>query len=227
MNKIEAFEQFMATSSSNISSAQVLMNLALCLVLSLIISYVYVQWGQSLSNRKVFAKNFFIISATTLIVITIVKSSLALSLGLVGALSIIRFRTAIKEPEELTYTFLSIAVGLGLGADQRQITLVSVIFILVVLIAKAKFSISKEGSSLYVSVDGNNNENFEINKIIDAFKSHGLEVSLKRLDESNESFQICFQVALNDYQALEKLRNNLKQIDNSFQLSFINNSTIG
>ena len=57
---------------------------------------------------------------TTLLVIAVVKSSLALSLGLVGALSIVRFRTPIKEPEELAYIFLAIALGLCLGADQSR-----------------------------------------------------------------------------------------------------------
>ena len=49
----------------------------------------------------------------TTLVIAVVKSSLALSLGLVGALSIVRFRTPVKEPEELTYLFFSIALGLA------------------------------------------------------------------------------------------------------------------
>ena len=62
---------------------------------------------------------------TTMFIITIIKSSLVLSLGLIGALSIIRFRTAIKEPEELTYLFLAIAIGLGLGANQRTIILIA------------------------------------------------------------------------------------------------------
>ena len=53
------------------------------------------------------------------------KSSLALSLGLVGALSIVRFRTPIKEPEELAYLFISIAMGLGLGANQILATVVA------------------------------------------------------------------------------------------------------
>ena len=52
------------------------------------------------------------------LIITVVKSSLALSLGLVGALSIVRFRTAIKNPEELIFLFLCIAIGVGLGANQ-------------------------------------------------------------------------------------------------------------
>ena len=73
---------------------------------NIILGYLYVKFGNSFSDRKVLAKNFVIISLTTMVIITIVKSSLALSLGLVGALSIVRFRTAIKEPEELSYLFL-------------------------------------------------------------------------------------------------------------------------
>ena len=59
-----------------------------------------------------------------MIIITIVKSSIALSLGLVGALSIVRFRAAIKEPEELTFLFICIAIGVGLGAGQRNIIII-------------------------------------------------------------------------------------------------------
>ena len=53
-----------------------------------------------------------------ILIISIVKSSLALSLGLVGALSIVRFRAAIKEPEELVYLFFVISIGLSNGANQ-------------------------------------------------------------------------------------------------------------
>ena len=55
-----------------------------------------------------------------MVVITIVKSSLALSLGLVGALSIVRFRTPIKETEELIMLFINLAIGLGLGASKGE-----------------------------------------------------------------------------------------------------------
>ena len=54
-------------------------------------------------------------------------------MGLVGALSIVRFRTPIKEPEELAYIFLSIALGLALGADQREAAVIGVIIVLVVI----------------------------------------------------------------------------------------------
>ncbi|MHC4942728.1 MAG: DUF4956 domain-containing protein [Planctomycetota bacterium] len=100
----------------------VLINLVLVLILGQVLSWHYQHFAQVLSNKRKFARLFVFISATTMMVITVVKSSLALSLGLVGALSIIRFRTPIKEPEDLAYLFLALATGIGLGADQRLAT---------------------------------------------------------------------------------------------------------
>ena len=74
-------------------------NLILTALLCYLIRVFYLKFSSSLSNRDYFSKNFIILGITTCIVITIVKSSLALSLGLV-VLSIVRFRAAIKEPEE-------------------------------------------------------------------------------------------------------------------------------
>jgi ABC-type Fe3+ transport system permease subunit len=78
-------------------------NLLIAFLLSHILSLVYVKYSNSLSNKKIFSNNFYLITLTTTLIITVVKSSLALSLGLVGALSIVRFRAAIKEPEEIAY----------------------------------------------------------------------------------------------------------------------------
>ena len=51
-------------------------------------------------------------------------------IGFVGALSIVRFRSAIKDPEELTYLFLNIAIGLGLGANQPLVTIITAIVVI-------------------------------------------------------------------------------------------------
>ena len=102
--------------------------------LSFIIQITYLKFSTSLSNKFDFSKNFIILGITTTLVITIVKSSLALSLGLVGALSIVRFRAAIREPEELVYLFLIIATGLGCGAGQLKITLIGILFAILIII---------------------------------------------------------------------------------------------
>ena len=108
-------------------------NLAICILLTTIIAWHYSSRAKKKTLRRDLALVLPIIALTTLLVISVVKSSLALSLGLVGALSIVRFRTPIKEPEELAYIFLAIAIGLSLGADQRETAALSVLVILAVI----------------------------------------------------------------------------------------------
>ncbi len=135
---INGLQAFMSNQATAVSHLTFLINFILAGVLSAILGVVYVRYGRAISNRKRFAGNFFILGMTTMLIITIVKSSLALSLGLVGALSIVRFRSAIKEPEELLYLFLTIAIGLGFGADQGRITVLAFFIICLVLILTKK-----------------------------------------------------------------------------------------
>ena len=110
-----------------------IISLVVASILSFIVQLFYLKFSSSLSNRLDFSKNFVILGIATTIVITIVKSSLALSLGLVGALSIVRFRAAIKEPEELVFLFLIISIGLGCGAGQIKIIIVGTLFALLLM----------------------------------------------------------------------------------------------
>jgi hypothetical protein len=110
-----------------------IINILVSVILSLLIQLFYVKFSSTLSNRMDFSKNFVILGVTTCIIIVIVKNSLALSLGLVGALSIVRFRAAIKEPEELVYLFLVIAVGLGCGSGQIQVIIVGILISLLII----------------------------------------------------------------------------------------------
>ena len=110
MNESTSFQQLVATENISIDMLGFVINLLLAALLAILLSYVYTRYGNSLSNRRQFGRTFILIAMATTIIITIVKSSLALSLGLVGALSIVRFRSAIKEPEELSYLFLLISV---------------------------------------------------------------------------------------------------------------------
>jgi len=125
MAKWDTFEEFLVSGPVEINVSSVVISLLIAALLAFVISKLYVRYGHSLSNRRKFASNFVLLTVTTTLIITIVKSSLALSLGLVGALSIVRFRAAIKEPEELAFLFLCIAIGLGLGAGQIMVTVVS------------------------------------------------------------------------------------------------------
>ena len=125
---------FFINQSVQINLQGFVINLICAAILSFFVQMFYLRYSSTLSNRREFSKNFVILGVTTCIVIMIVKSSLALSLGLVGALSIVRFRAAIKEPEELVYLFLIIAIGLGCGANQLIITITGIFFSLIVIV---------------------------------------------------------------------------------------------
>ena len=137
---IPSFEEFLSAQSFQIPLGGFILNLLLATVLSLLVGFVYVRYGTALSNRRAFGRNFLLIAVTTMFIITVVKSSLALSLGLVGALSIVRFRTAVKDPEELAFILIAIAIGLGLGADQRAISVVATLFLIVLVLGRHRFS---------------------------------------------------------------------------------------
>ena len=117
---------FFINNNIQISMNSFIVSLITAAALSLLVQFFYIKFSSTLSNRIHFSKNFVILGTTTCIIIMIVKNSLALSLGLVGALSIVRFRAAIKEPEELVYLFLIIAIGLGCGSGQIKIIVVGV-----------------------------------------------------------------------------------------------------
>ena len=183
MNKIETFNEFLVSDTIQIPIYDFIINLILGAILSYLLNRLYVRYGRSLSNRNSFGENFMLITMTTMLIISIVKSSLALSLGLVGALSIVRFRAAIKEPEELAYLFLAIGIGLGLGADQRITTVVGFSIISCFLILRNNFlneDMMDENLFLTISCDNTKITNA---KIIDILKDNCEEISMKRFNE--------------------------------------------
>lgn len=180
MPETEAFQQFLANSRAELSEMQFIGNLVLAAILAFVLRQVYIRFGRSLSNRQVFASNFILLTMTTMLIITIVKSSLALSLGLVGALSIVRFRAAIKEPEELAYLFLTIAVGLGLGAGQTLITLIGFLIIAGILIIAGMRRTTEPEHNLFLSITSHKPEKIKLGDIVKTLKQHCGSVNLRR-----------------------------------------------
>ena len=129
---------FFINESIQIDIFNFLLNFLVAAILSFCVQMVYLRCSSSLSNKKNFSNNFIVLALTTCLIIMVVKNSIALSLGLVGALSIVRFRAAIKEPEELIYLFLVIAIGLGNGAGQIKITSIGVLLSILTIVFFSK-----------------------------------------------------------------------------------------
>jgi uncharacterized membrane protein len=221
---IQTFEEFLNVSRVNIPAFGFIINLILAAVLALALSWIYDKYGDSLSNRKKFGKNFLLVTMTTMFIISIIKSSLALSLGLVGALSIIRFRAAIKEPEELAYLFFAIAIGLGLGADQTVITLLAFIVISVIVIGIKRFSRKfTNNQNLYLTLQSEGSKKIGMDAILEILKVNCDVVELRRLDETNGLLEASFMVEAQNFDQLHNAKIELQKLNDSLKITFLDN----
>ena len=197
-------------------------------ILSSLLSLHYNKFFPHISRSQSMGKTLIMISTITFLIITVVKSSLALSLGLVGALSIIRFRTPIKEPFELSYLFMSIAIGLGFGANQWLPTSIVIIFSLVVLIFYSKNSNNLIDGSYFIYMDFEKSENdMEIEDILlEIGKNINVDMNLRRVDRNLESTKITINALISSNEDLVKLNKDLVSILKPTSISIVDNQKL-
>lgn len=220
---MESITDLLLSPGTELSILGFIVNLVLAALLALALGRVYVRFGRSLSNRRMFAANFVALTMTTMFIITVVKSSLALSLGLVGALSIVRFRAAIKEPEELAYLFLTIALGLGLGADQRLITVVAFALISLTIVLRGRSGSESNSENLLLTVSSKVPEKVELDQLIGVLRMHCRALKMKRLDESESVVEASFLVEFDDIESLQAATKALQELSHSLTVTFLQN----
>ena len=220
MNKeLEFLQGLFIGEGESINLWTFLIRILLTTLLSLIIGYCYVRFGNSLSNRKALSRNFVLISLTTMLIITIVKSSLALSLGLVGALSIVRFRTAIKEPEELAYFFMVIGIGLGIGAGQLAVTIVGTFCLAAVIIFLNRNRAGDTLQNLILQLDTTSKS--ELKSIINLLETQSTQLTLNRIEETPAVAEVSFAVHFENIDALLTAKEKLQKAYPNISFSFI------
>lgn len=223
-------ENFQINTNSEIDLSLIVLNLLIAFLISLLIKFHYKKFSTTLTNRDDFSNLFPFITLTVVLVIYIVKSSLALSLGLVGALSIVRFRTPIKEPEELAYLFICIAAGLGYGANQTIPTTVAVILILFLLYLLKIKKIRTTEKNIFLNLEIENIDKVntsEISKNINQIlKSENDNFNLLKLDVSNELFQATYIINLKDLDKLEVINQSLQSKYPNIKISFVDQNQV-
>ena len=221
MDKFKSFEEFISTQSVQIPIVSFVLHLLIAGSLALVLGRVYIKYGRSLSNRNQFAQQFVLLAMTTMVIISIVKSSLALSLGLVGALSIVRFRAAIKEPEELTYLFLSIAIGLGAGADQLFITSVAVIIIVIYIVVRGSFvNDNNVVDNLYLTII-EQEKSINVDEIINILDKYCVGIDVKRYDVEHDASEVTLKLLLDSSEHLQNIKQALLIFSPTIKFSFI------
>tara|TARA_Y100000589_G_C27174799_1_gene638258 strand:+ start:336 stop:1019 length:684 start_codon:yes stop_codon:yes gene_type:complete len=213
--------------STEISNGSFIFSIVLSFALSYILSKVYKSQSRTLSNPESLARIFPLLSIATTIIITVVKSSLALSLGLVGALSIVRFRTAIKEPEELTYIFLCIGIGLATGANQFSAAIIGLI--LTIFFAYFyNFSLDKKKYQNLIRVSINGISSAEIGPLVEILKRFSIKINFKNMSISNSendySSTVAFSIIPNNFEDLNRITNLINKEFPSATINYVENN---
>jgi len=126
----------------NISPVQVVANIFLAFICGFLISLVY-RWTYSGPTYSVtYLNSLIVLAMITSIVIMVIGNNLARAFGLVGAMSIIRFRTAIKDTQDIVFIFFSLTVGMAAGVGLHLIALIGVLLIglVFIVLSKAQFA---------------------------------------------------------------------------------------
>ena len=223
LDKRGLMEALFAQQASQVELTTFFINMLLSALCAYILSIVYIHWGSSLSNRRKFAANFMLMTVTTTFIILVVRSSVALSLGLVGALSIVRFRTAVKEPEELAYLFFAIGLGIGLGDNQRMITFVALAVGILIIGLRQVFHRSDADVNLHVTIASHDPIMVQLEAITETLRQHTVKLKLLRFDESATALEAAYLIEFRDMADMEQARTALRALSPALEITFMDN----
>ena len=138
----DIFKSSFLESVTEFSAIDTVIGMAFALVIGLFIFVIYKKTFSGVMYSTGFAMSLVGLSLVTTLVIMAVTSNVVLSLGMVGALSIVRFRAAIKEPMEIVFLFWSLAVGIVIGAGMIPLAVIGsvIIGVILVLFVSKRFS---------------------------------------------------------------------------------------
>jgi len=171
--------------SSTIDFIDITTALLLVFIIWLLINFVYKKTYTGVLYSKSFSLSLIGLSSVTCLIIMTITSNIILSLGMVGALSIVRFRSAIKDPNDIVFMFWSIAVGIACGAGFFTIAGYGSVIIAIVLLLVSKYRILQ---SPYLLIIQSKHECLDqIEKVLKQYTTTYLSKSVTASDETCES----------------------------------------
>lgn len=214
----------------SISLIDAIISLFFASIFGWLITNSYKYSSSSIYGGRQITSSIIPLTLIVCVIITVVKSSLALSLGLVGALSIVRFRTPIKDPEDLIYLFISIVTGLGFGANQNLYTSIGISLILLLLASRSlirnkRYLKLKHGEEFNLNLEWESNlEQISVAGIIDIVSKTCSEISLIRFDNSKLQKNLILQINLKETENIENLIKDISILNPEISSQIFNSS---
>ncbi len=213
--------------SINLGLFQGLKILGCSIFAGFVIRKIYIRYSLTFGSPQNYGNTLLMVLICVSAIISVVKSSLALSLGLVGALSVIRFRTAVKEPYALAFILFSVCLGIAIGAEQLLFSLLllvvgSGVSIFISTSRKNRlFNFSELNSNLdSLSIVGNNSDAvfFAIKSISKVAKTFNLK-SYSSVDNNTSAI---LELEINNVEELKNIIDNISNKEGIKSISFYN-----
>ncbi len=177
------------TNTEALSMKIIIMNNVIALIAAFFIMFTYkISHTGSLYSRK-FNVSLGSVTIITTMIMSVISNNVALSLGMVGALSIIRFRTAVKDVRDATFIFWAIAVGIGCGVSQYALISVGSVFLLLFLIIAGKGFTS---SSKLLVIQGKLAALSRIEAELSSYLDRDIQPSMRNVTDSG--FELVYSV---------------------------------
>ena len=178
----DIFKSSFLESVTEFSPLDVLLGMVVALIVGLFIFVIYKKTFTGVMYSSGFALTLVGLALVTTLVIMAVTSNVVLSLGMVGALSIVRFRAAIKEPMEIVFLFWSIAVGIVIGAGMIPLAVIGSAIIGVVLLLFANRKSRENPYILVLNCDDETAEQAALGLVKDAVSRYGVKTKTVSAD---------------------------------------------
>ncbi len=179
--------------------------LLMALILSFFIAMIYRNTHRGMNYEPAFLTTLVLIAPVVALVMFFIRGDLVLSLGLIGSLSIIRFRTPIKDTRDMVFLFWAIVVGLGCGTENWTLALLATIFISIIIFMLFLFEYGRPKHSDFVLVVSGNNESppNDTNQVIRNFSARS---RVRSHDIVDEGWEIVYELRFNEDQEKETER---------------------
>lgn len=201
-------KSFLSTAAQDLTLGRILLSLGLAFAIGLFIYFVYKRTFRGVLYSRSFNLSLIAICMITTLVIMAVTSNIVLSLGMVGALSIVRFRTAVKDPMDLVFLFWSIAVGIVNGASLYALALLGSVIIGLVLFL-LNLQPASAASYLLVVQAENDQVDAEVRSALHAVRQRS---SLKSKTISADGMEATYEVRLKQEQEGSQLVQQISSI---------------
>ena len=179
-----AIDPFLKSTTYTVGIAS--LNVFIAVLMGVGIALVYRRYFQGTLFQRSYAIDLMLATAITCLVIMLISGNIILSLGMVGALSIVRFRTAVKDPSDTIYMFWAIAVGIGSGVGMHKITLAASIIIVGALELASRISSRPEPTMIVLSAATAQDSG----RIVEALRNLDKKISIRSEHVGESGFEM-------------------------------------